>query len=91
MATMTLTKHDTTTTLVFVEDAGQDLDPFHRAEQRRDALLTEPPESTATIGINERALDLATVTLMHSAGFADYTLLDAEETRRAIDEVEGGL
>jgi hypothetical protein len=75
-------------TRVFVEDTHQDLDPFHRAEQRRDALLAQHPGATATIGINERALDAATVTKMHTAGFADYTLLDAEQTRQALDEAQ---
>lgn len=77
-----------TITRVFVDDTHQDLDPFHRAEQRREALLTEHPMSTVTIGINEPALDAATVTKMHAAGFADYTLLDAEQTRQALDEAQ---
>ncbi|MEX5236026.1 hypothetical protein [Kocuria arenosa] len=79
---------DSTTTRVFIDAAGQDLDPFHRAEQRRDALLTEHPEATATIGINERALDAATVTKMHAVGFTDYDLRDAEQTRQALEDAE---
>jgi hypothetical protein len=31
------------TTRVFIDDAHHRLDPFHRAEKRRDALLAEPP------------------------------------------------
>lgn len=89
VAVLTVTRPDgAVNTRVFVDDSHQELDPFHRAEQRRDALLTEDPMSTVTIGVNERALDAATATKMHAAGFTDYDLLDAEQTRQAIDEVE---
>jgi hypothetical protein len=89
VAVLTVTRPDgTVTTRVFIDDDHHELDPFHRAEKRRDALLAERPESKATIGINERALDAATVTKMHDEGFPDYDLLDAEQTRQAIDEVE---
>lgn len=37
-----------TVTRVFVERPHQDLDPFHRAEQRRDVLLAEHPDATVT-------------------------------------------
>lgn len=72
----------------FVESASQNMDPYHQALQVLRTVLREHPEASHTLVINERALDLATVTMMHSAGFTDYTLTDAEETRRAIDEVE---
>lgn len=77
-----------TITRVFVEGPHQDLDPFHRAEQRRDALLAEHPDATVTIGINERALDAAIATKMHAFGYPDYTTLDAEQTRQALEEAE---
>ncbi|MEX5307581.1 hypothetical protein RF644_17690 [Kocuria sp. CPCC 205258] len=89
VAVLTIIHPDaTSTTRVFIEDDHHELDPFHRAVKRRDAVLAERPESKATIGINERALDAATVTRMHDAGFPAYDLLDAEQTRQAIDEVK---
>ncbi|GAA1747061.1 hypothetical protein [Kocuria aegyptia] len=78
-----------TTTRVFVDDSRQELDPFHRAEQRRDAMLAEHPMSTVTNGINERALDAATVTKRHAAGPTDWDLLDAEQTRQALEGRRG--
>ena len=89
VAVLTVVHPDaSSTTRVFIDDEHHELDPFHRAVKRRDAVLAERPESKATIGINERALDAATVTKMHDAGFPDYDLFDAEQTRQAIDEVE---
>ena len=89
VAVLTVVHPDaSSTTRVFIDDEHHELDPFHRAVKRRDAVLAERPESKATIGINERALDAATVTKMQDAGFPDYDLLDAEQTRQAIDEVE---
>lgn len=89
VAVLTVTRPDgAVNTRVFVDDSHQELDPFHRAEQRRDALLTEDPMSTVTIGVNERALDAATATKMHAAGFTDYDLLDAEQTRQALEDAE---
>jgi hypothetical protein len=75
-------------TRVFVEGPHQDLDPFHRAERRRDALLVEHPDATVTIGINERALDAAVAMKMHALGHPDYTTLDAEQTRQALEDEE---
>lgn len=72
----------------FVEAASQNMDPYHQALQVLRTVLLEHPQASHTLVISERALDLATVTMMHAAGFTDYTLADAEETRRAIDEVE---
>lgn len=72
----------------FVEAPGQDADPYHRAVEKLQAVRREDPQMTHTLAINERALDLATVTMMHSAGFTNCTLIDAEQTRRAIDEME---
>lgn len=84
--------HPTGTTSVhrFVEAPDQDADPYHQALQTLELLRREHLVVSHTLMINERALDLATVTMMHSAGFTGYTLLDAEETRMVIDELEAG-
>lgn len=89
VAVLTITHPSDKTFLYrFVETASQDTDPYHQALQMLRTVLRAHPQVSHELVINERALDLATVTMMHSAGFTDYTLTDAEETRRAIDEVE---
>lgn len=72
----------------FVETAEQDTDPYHQALATLAAVREQHPQVTHTLLINDRALDLATVTMMDSAGFTDYTLIDAEQTRQVIDEME---
>lgn len=79
---------DKTSVYRFVESVGQNIDPYHQAIHMLRTVLREHPQVSHTLVINERALDLATVTIMRSVGYTDYTLADAEETRRTIDEVE---
>ncbi|WP_298583008.1 hypothetical protein [uncultured Kocuria sp.] len=50
--------------------------------------MAENPDATVTIGINERPLDAAIATKMHSFGHPDDTTLDAEQTRQALEEAE---
>ncbi|MEX5259216.1 hypothetical protein [Kocuria sp. CPCC 205263] len=72
----------------FVEAVGQNTDPYHQALQKLRTVLCEHPQVSHELVINERALDAATVTMMHAAGFTDYTLLDAEQTQQALDDAE---
>lgn len=56
------------------------LDPFHRAEALRNTTANDFPGAIQSIGCNERARVLMTVTRMRRMGFDDYTEVDALES-----------
>jgi hypothetical protein len=89
VAVLTMTRPDGTVTnpcLPRRRPSGPRPVPPGRAASRRDA--GEHPTSAVTMRINERAWDAATVTEIHAAGFPDDDLLDAEQTRQALEDVD---
>lgn len=69
----------TQSTDIFRESDDPDRDPIHRAESLRRAVEDDFPGAVFSIGYNDRASNLATVTRMRAMGFADYTLADVSQ------------